>query len=459
MLGDAQVVPVFRSLNSGGMMQSVADVRSLAQQVMPFSPDAPLEVVAERFLGAELSPYLSVPVVDADGYVLGIISRYQLNEIYLKKFGRDLFGKRAVADFMKTDCLRVDVGHSVAEAAQYIGAHMRLPLSEDFIICDEGRYVGLGAVLSLLGAMEQQAAQSAIELRTAYQRLQSSQAQLVQSEKMASLGQMVAGVAHEINTPLGYVKNNVEIMREFGGQARQIVEGATGLADALLDPDGSDLAVAEKLAAFDELRQMLAPELLFDDMDSLFNDTLFGLDQIAELVMGLKNFSRLDQAMTDSVSLNDCVNNALLIARNTLKNKVDVIRQLGELPAIRCAPSQLNQVFLNLFTNAAQAMDGPGRLLIKTWADSGKVCFSVQDNGRGMTPEVLKRIFDPFFTTKPVGEGTGLGLAICWQIIEQHGGRIRVASEVGRGTRFLIELPCTQAAPAPAMATLAVTND
>ncbi|MFN3585884.1 MAG: sensor histidine kinase [Moraxellaceae bacterium] len=438
-------------------MQSDAEVRALAQAVSPFSPDTLIEAVAERFLAPELAAYLSVPVVAADGQVLGIISRYQLNDIFLKKFGRDLFGKRPVTDFMKADCLRVDIRQSVAEAAQYIGAHMRLPLSEDFIICDGGRYVGVGAVLSLLAAMEQQVARSAGELQQAYRKLKSSQAQLVQSEKMASLGQMVAGVAHEINTPLGYVKNNVEIVREFGAQARQMVEAATALADSLLDPDGSDVQVAERLAAFDELRQMLAPELLFEDMDSLFGDTFFGLDQISELVMGLKNFSRLDQAMTDSVSLNDCVNNALLIARNTLKNKVEVIRQLGELPPIRCAPSQLNQVFLNLFTNAAQAMDGPGRLLIKTWADAQRVYFSVQDNGRGMPPEVLKRIFDPFFTTKPVGEGTGLGLAICWQIIEQHGGRIRVASEVGRGTRFLIELPSTNAAsqavaPAAALA-------
>lgn len=438
-------------------MQSDVAVRALAQVIAPFSPDTLIEEVAERFLAPELAAYLSVPVVAANGQVLGTISRYQLNDIFLKKFGRDLFGKRPVTDFMAEDCLRVDIRQSVAEAAQYIGAHMRLPLSEDFIICDGGRYVGVGAVLSLLAAMERQVARSAGELQQAYRKLKSSQAQLVQSEKMASLGQMVAGVAHEINTPLGYVKNNVEIVREFGAQARQMVEAATALADALLDPEGSDVQVAERLAAFDQLRHMLAPELLFEDMDSLFGDTFFGLDQISELVMGLKNFSRLDQAMTDSVSLNDCVNNALLIARNTLKNKVEVIRQLGELPPIRCAPSQLNQVFLNLFTNAAQAMDGPGRLLIKTWADAQRVYFSVQDNGRGMPPEVLKRIFDPFFTTKPVGEGTGLGLAICWQIIEQHGGRIRVASEVGRGTRFLIEFPCTTAvtqaaAPMAAMA-------
>lgn len=412
--------------------------------------------VAERFLRGDLQEVLSVPVVDAQGLVLGSISRYQLNDIFMTKFGRDLYGSRPVAQFMSKDCLRVELSAPIGEAAQHVTTHMRIPLSEDFIVCEAGRYVGVGAVLSLLAAMEMQVRSSADQLSQAYRKLKASQAQLVQSEKMASLGQMVAGVAHEINTPLGYVRNNVEIMREFSMQVRELMEASGALVDALLNPEGSDVAVASKLAAIEDLRTLVDPELLFADMDTLFNDTSFGLAQIGELVLGLKNFSRLDQSFTDNVSLNECVDSALLIAKNAIKGKVEVVRQLGDLPMVSCMPSQINQVLLNLFTNAAQAIEEKGRLVIKTWADDARVFVSVQDSGKGIPADHLKKIFDPFFTTKPVGEGTGLGLSICWQIIEQHGGRIQVASEVGRGTRFVIILPRQQkAASAAAVAAIA----
>lgn len=432
-----------------------ADIRALARNIPFFSADDKLGDVAERFLAADLQPALSAPVLDADGMVLGTISRYQLNDIYLKKFGRDLYGARRLAEFMTTDCLRVEVGMPVAEAAQYITTHMRFPLSEDFIVCENGRYVGVGAVLGLLAAMEKQMRKGALELSQAYRTLKASQAQLVQSEKMASLGQMVAGVAHEINTPLGYVRNNVEMMQEFTAQLNELLSVNHALVQALLDPNGSDVDVARQLSAIEDLRMLVDPDLLLADMQTLFGDTVFGLAQIGELVLGLKDFSRLDQAHTDNVSLNDCINNALLIARNSTKNKIEIICQLGDIPRISCAPSQINQVLLNLVTNAAQAMDDKsidkcGKLVIKTWADAEQVYVSLQDTGRGIAPENLKKIFDPFFTTKPVGEGTGLGLSISWQIIQQHGGRIRVASEVGRGTRFVIVLPLQAAASAPA---------
>ncbi len=422
-------------------MQASTDIRALARAITPFAPEDTVSAVAERFLDGDLQDFLSVPVVDGQGRVLGSISRYQLNSIFMSKFGRDLYGARAVAQFMNRDCLRVDVANSLAAAAQYVTANMRMPLSEDFVVCDEGRYVGVGAVLGLLGAMEREVRAGADQLAQAYRKLKASQAQLVQSEKMASLGQMVAGVAHEINTPLGYVRNNVEIMREFGTQVRELVQAAGAVVDALLNPDGNDVEVAGRLAAFEDLRSMAEPDLLFADIDTLLTDTVFGLSQIGELVTGLKNFSRLDQSFTDNVSLNDCVNSALVIARNAIKNKVEVIRQLGELPVVSCAPSQINQVLLNLLTNGAQAIEGRGKLLVRTWSDDASVFVSVQDTGKGIPPDHLKKIFDPFFTTKPVGEGTGLGLSICWQIIQQHGGRIQVASEPGKGTRFVITLP------------------
>ena len=192
-------------------------------------------------------------------------------------------------------------------------------------------------------------------------------------------------------------------------------------------------------------RAQAAPELLAEDLQQLFADTDYGLGQIAELVVGLKDFARLDRAMSEQVDLNDCIRSALLIARNNLKDRAEVLQQLGELPAIACAPSQINQVLLNLLNNAAQAIDGFGRILVKTWAEADDVLISIEDSGRGMSAEVQKRIFDPFFTTKAVGEGTGLGLSISFKIIQDHGGTIRVASVLGRGTRFVLRLPRRQA--------------
>ncbi len=433
---------------------SVKDIYSLALHIPAFAPTDAVNEIAAQLLQPEYAAVLSVPIVQ-DGIPVGVITRSQIHNIFMKNFGRELFGRKPVANFMGRSFLAVDVRTSVAEAANYISAKIQSPLSEDFVITEAGQYLGLGSVLALLGAMEQQVAKNASELSSAYRELKSSQAQLVQSEKMASLGQRVAGVAHEINTPLGYVKNNVEIVQEFVVQLRQMHTSHRELVDVILAPDSNDIAIAEKLAELDDLQNEIEPDMLFDDMSAIFNDTAYGLEQINELVLGLKNFSRLDQAMTDSVSINECINSSLLIAKTNLKNRIEVIKQLGDIPKISCAPSQINQVLLNLFTNASQAIEGEGKILVKTWADESHVHISVQDTGKGMPPEVVAKIFDPFFTTKPVGEGTGLGLSISFQIIEQHGGRIRVASEVGRGTRFGISLPRQQQAVKKTQAVLA----
>ncbi|HEX5360754.1 MAG TPA: ATP-binding protein [Fluviicoccus sp.] len=425
-------------------------LRAFAVPLPAFHPDDTINAVAERFLQPDLAKALSLAVVNADGEPVGMISRHQLNDIFMKKFGRDLFGARPVRDFMRTEVLAVDADRPLAEAAAFITAHMQFPLSEDFVLTENGRYLGMGAVLHLLGAMEQQMSRNVADLNRAYRQLSSSQAQLVQSEKMAALGQMVAGVAHEINTPLGYVNNNIEMVREFMAQMQFILQAHEQLAGTLLSPTATDVDIAECLANVDDMKAGLDFTQWFTDLDQLFNDTFYGVEQISELVTGLKDFSRLDQAPTDNVSLNDCVESALLIARNTLKYKVEVLKRMEELPKIRCAASQINQVLLNLFTNAAQAIKEQGYLLIKTWADAEWVHVSVQDTGCGIPPESLRRIFDPFYTTKPVGEGTGLGLSISFKIIQQHHGHIRVVSEVGKGTRFVISLP--RAVPLSAVA-------
>lgn len=421
-------------------MSGLMSVRELTRQVAPFSPDDTIADVADRFLSADYHDVLSVPVVEGDRPV-GMISRYQLNEIFLKKFGRDLFGSRRVAEFMSVRPLVVDVEQSLSEASSYVTSNMQMPLTEDFIVVESGLYLGLGAVLDLLGAMEAQVRRTAGELGKTLRTLKSSQAQLVQSEKMAALGQMVAGVAHEINTPLGYVKNNVEMIREIVNQSGLVMRAYDEVVESLLAPEPDEQRVEESLLALESARALIDGGDLLSGLEEVFSDTLYGIEQIGELVMGLKDFSRLDQAFVDDVQLTDCIESSLLIARNALKYKVDVVRQMTALPTVRCVPSQINQVLLNLFTNAAQAIEGKGRLAIRTWFDESAVYVSVQDNGKGIAAENLRKIFDPFFTTKPVGQGTGLGLSISFQIIQRHGGRIQVASKPGVGTRFVISLP------------------
>lgn len=427
-------------------MAAESSLARLLKPVAGLEPAMSISDVADRLLTPEHKTFLSLPVVDAEARPLGLVSRYTLQDIFMQRFGRDLWGRRPVSEVMNATPLVLSLEMSLEQAAKQITAELQYPITEDFILVDgEGRYQGLGTVLDLLKAMELRIAQRNQVLRKALVDLKESQAQLVQSEKMASLGQMVAGVAHELNTPLGYVKNNVQLLDQLTAPLTGLARSQAALADCLRDPDCDEQRLGDALDAAAAMREQVAPELLAEDLRQLYGDTLYGLEQIGELVAGLKDFARLDRAMSEEVDLNDCIRSALLIARNHIKDKAEVQQQLGELPRVACAPSQINQVLLNLLTNAAQATVGFGRIQIKSWTETDWVCISVQDSGCGMAPDVVRRIFDPFFTTKPVGEGTGLGLSISYKIIQDHGGSIRVASEVGRGTRFLIRLPRVQA--------------
>ncbi|HEX4333374.1 MAG TPA: ATP-binding protein [Usitatibacter sp.] len=306
--------------------------------------------------------------------------------------------------------------------------------------------------------LERRVSERTRDLSAALKRLQESEAQLVQSEKMSSLGQMVAGVAHEINSPLAYVKSGVATARASMPELSGLVTEARLLL-AILHSESPE--PAELQAAFEALDARLARvsgNRVLEDLEALTHDGLHGIEQISELVTNLRNFSRLDRSKVASFNVNEGVQATLLIAKPTLR-RIDVERHLGEVPSITCSPSQVNQVLLNLVNNAAQAMDKPrGRIAVATRREGDDaVAIDVEDNGRGIAAEVLPRIFDPFYTTKEVGKGTGLGLSIAYKIVSQHGGRIDVRSTPGEGTTVTVVLPV---APPPELSALvAAEND
>lgn len=419
----------------------VAPLAALLRTVSALPPETTVNEAAELLQAPFAAELLCLPVID-NGKPLGTVSRNQLTRIFLHRFGRELYGTRPVTEIMNTSPLIVAYDTSIETAARYVIANVRSPIGEDFIITEGGHYAGIGVVVDLLAAMQQQ-------LVEALRRLKSSQTALVQNEKMASLGQMVAGVAHEINTPLGYVRNNVELVREVFAQMREVVAQGAALSTMLTGDTVDEQALGEQITRFGAATVELREAQVIEDAEGLFTDTLFGVDAIRDLVVNLRNFTRLDSTRLAEVDINECLDQTLLIAGGLLKGRIKVIKRYGQVPRLPASPSQINQVLLNLIGNAAQAIEhDQGVLLLRTGVDGGWLSISVQDNGRGIAADQLSRIFEPFFTTKPAGEGTGLGLSISQQIVQAHGGDIRAVSIPGRGSRFVIRLPLVAEAPA-----------
>jgi signal transduction histidine kinase len=278
------------------------------------------------------------------------------------------------------------------------------------------------------------------EVRAAYRDLQATQLQLIQREKMASVGQLVAGVAHELNNPIGFISSNVTTLADFVRRLRAMLEAYQAAA----------LPEAEQ-ARLIARRQELKVDYALTYLDGMLDGIREGADRTRKIVRDLRVFARTPDDVWQPVDVHQELESSLTLLNHLLKDRIEVRRRYGTVGPVECVRSQIDQVFLNILANAAQAIRGPGAITINTRLDGTTAVISIRDTGPGITPEVLGRIFDPFFTTKPVGEGTGLGLSISYEIIAKHRGEIRAESPAEGGTVFTVRLPVKRAAePAPA---------
>lgn len=284
------------------------------------------------------------------------------------------------------------------------------------------------------------------ELKVLNSKLSDAKNKLIQSEKLASIGQLAAGVAHEINNPIGFIFSNFGTLEQYLQDLFQMLAAYEEAEASMTDVDA--------VARIRELREELDIEYLKEDIPTLMRESRDGIQRVRKIVQDLKDFSRVDARQEwESVNLHHGIDSTLNIVNNEIKYKADVVKQYGDLPEVQCLPSELNQVFMNLLVNAAHAITKErGTITIRTGTEGAEAWVEIADDGAGIPAENLERIFDPFFTTKPVGQGTGLGLSLSYGIVQKHSGRMEVTSEVGKGTTFRVTIPVqrTDTAPTPA---------
>lgn len=256
--------------------------------------------------------------------------------------------------------------------------------------------------------------------------------QLLQSEKLASIGQLAAGVAHEINNPIGYIASNMQVLAEY---SNNLIDLVNELAAML--PEQSRQAL---FAKYDF-------EYLKNDVPVLVKESEEGLARVVGIICDLKDFSHIEEAEFILADIHHGLQSTLNIVNNEIKYKADVVKCFGELPEVECMPAQLNQVFMNLLVNSAHAIEDRGTVTISTGFQDNWVWISIRDTGKGISPEQKEQIFEPFFTTKPKGQGTGLGLSLSQSIVDKHGGRIELDTALGKGSCFTVWLPVRQNKP------------
>ncbi|MDM8541534.1 ATP-binding protein [Desulfococcaceae bacterium HSG9] len=269
---------------------------------------------------------------------------------------------------------------------------------------------------------------------------------LIQSEKMASLGVLSAGVVHEINNPMAFIKGNLSSIKKYNVRIKALFDKYKNLMACLRRQE-----LPQAMKSLGEIQQFIKKEkinFIMEDIVDLADESLDGVNRVVNITQNMKAYSRKDDATLDYIDLNANLDATLTILRNELKYKVEIIKDYGELPQVKCYPQQMSQVFMNIIANAAQAIKEQGSITLKTrFTKKGRrknddfVQIEITDTGIGISQEKILKIFDPFYTSKPVGEGTGLGLSIVWEIIQKHGGTIYADSEEGVGTAFTITLP------------------
>jgi two-component system, NtrC family, sensor kinase len=284
------------------------------------------------------------------------------------------------------------------------------------------------------------------KLENALDNLERTQAQMLQSEKMASIGQLAAGVAHEINNPTGFVSSNLKTLGDYLEDMMRLYTDYQEMKKALEElPDGQlpekQIALLEKVVATEEDIDI---DFIREDSEGLIDECREGTERIKKIVEDLKHFAHPGEEKMKATDINAGLESTLNVVNNELKYKATIVKEFGDLPLVQAYPQQLNQVFMNILVNAAQSIEKSGEIKIVTTSDGDKVVVRISDTGCGIAAENLNKIFDPFFTTKDVGKGTGLGMNIAYNIINKHQGRIRAESQVGEGTTFIIELPCQE---------------
>lgn len=278
-----------------------------------------------------------------------------------------------------------------------------------------------------------------VELMRKHDELKWNQTLIVQSEKMSSLGQMAAGIAHEINNPVGFVLSNFNTLSNYVALYRHLLSYLDELIEASSQSNWA--SVSTLTSALVNYKTEMDLAYIGDDSIALLDETKEGLFRIRDIVSSLRSFSHVDEAELKVASINECIESTLKMVWNELKYKCTVTKELASVPDILCYAGQLKQVLMNLLVNAGQAIEARGEITIRTWADDKNVMVSFQDTGSGIDPANLDKLFNPFFTTKPIGKGTGLGLSISYGIIKRHGGKIDVTSKLGHGSLFTISLP------------------